>query len=167
MKLRDWLDRSRAKARLYLYILDSEEILRVGVRLRHSDLKYEQKHQIILPQKHYITDLIIREAHVSLLHVGPQATLYHIRQRFWPVHAKNRIKQIIHQCIVCFKAKPKMFEHTQGDLLSDRFRPTRPFANSGVDYYGPFWVKEKKCEIETNRRSMYLYLFVCQLEQYI
>jgi len=51
--------------------LDSFGILRVGGRFKHSSLSYEQKHQIILPEKHYITDLIIRHTHTSQLHTGP------------------------------------------------------------------------------------------------
>jgi len=85
--------------------LDSFGMLRVGGRLKHSSLNYEQKHQIILPERHHITDLIIRHAHTSQLHTGPQATLYHIRQKFWPINGKTRVKKIVRECITCFKSK--------------------------------------------------------------
>lgn len=51
--------------------LDVNGLLRVGSRLMHAGLKYEQKHQIILPGRHHVTDLIIRDAHISQLHAGP------------------------------------------------------------------------------------------------
>lgn len=40
--------------------LDLNGILRVGGRLTDSELRYEHKHQMILPERHHITDLIIR-----------------------------------------------------------------------------------------------------------
>jgi hypothetical protein len=140
--------------------LDSEGILRVGGRLKHSTLNYEQKHQVILPEKHYVTDLIIKHVHCSQLHVGPQATLYHIRQRFWPINGKNRVKKVVHECVICFKAKPRMSEHTIGDLPKDRFKCSRPFINTGVDYCGPFWIKEKKYRNRT-KIKVYVSIFVC------
>jgi len=140
--------------------LDSFGILRVGGRLKHSSLNYEQKHQIILPEKHHITDLIIRHAHTSQLHTGPQATLYHIRQKFWPINGKTRIKKIVRECIVCFKSKPQMLEHLMGDIPKDKFGCSRPFANSGVDYCGPFWIKERKYRNRT-KIKVYVSIFVC------
>ncbi|GFT45816.1 uncharacterized protein TNCV_1781531 [Trichonephila clavipes] len=39
--------------------LDEDEILRVGGRLKHSTLSEFQKHQMMLPKAHHLTDLII------------------------------------------------------------------------------------------------------------
>ncbi|XP_071576010.1 uncharacterized protein [Temnothorax nylanderi] len=141
-------------------ILDSNGVMRVGGRLMHADLTYEQKHQIILPGKHHVTDLIIRDAHITQLHAGPQATLYCIRQKFWPVRGKSRIRKIVHECMTCFKAKPKMVEYEMGNLSKDRFESTRPFSNSGIDYCGPFWIKEKK-QRNRNKVKVYVSIFVC------
>ncbi|XP_011859296.1 PREDICTED: uncharacterized protein LOC105556796 [Vollenhovia emeryi] len=139
---------------------DKSGVLRVGGRLVHADLKYEQKHQIILPQRHHVTELIIRNAHLSLLHAGPQATLYYIRQRYWPVRARSRIRQIIHECVICFKVKPRMLEYKMGDLLKERSRLMCPIANSSVDYCGLFWIKEKK-ERNRNKVKVCVSTFVC------
>jgi hypothetical protein len=37
----------------------------MGGRLAQSDLQYEQKYPAVLPQHHHVTNLIIREAHIS------------------------------------------------------------------------------------------------------
>ncbi|XP_018402067.1 PREDICTED: uncharacterized protein LOC108779200 [Cyphomyrmex costatus] len=140
--------------------LDSAGILRVGGRLKYSDLSYDQKHQIILPEKHHVTDLIIQHTHKLQLHAGPQATLYCIRQKFWPINGKNQVKRIIRKCVACFEARPRLLEYTMGDLPRDRFVCSRPFANSGVDYCGPFLIKEK---MHRNRGKIKVYVsvFIC------
>jgi len=46
-----------------------EEVLRVGGRPKHSDLKYDAKYPMILPSKHPVTEMIIRH-HDLNGHVG-------------------------------------------------------------------------------------------------
>ncbi|KYM98503.1 hypothetical protein ALC62_10781 [Cyphomyrmex costatus] len=75
-------------------------------------------------------------------------TLYCIRQKFWPINGKNQVKRIIRKCVACFKARPRLLEYTMGDLPRDRFVCSRPFANSGVDYCGPFPLKERNGKIK-------------------
>lgn len=44
--------------------------MRVGRRLKHSDLKYDAKYPVVLPGKHPVTELIIRHYHHLNGHVG-------------------------------------------------------------------------------------------------
>ncbi|GFV78761.1 integrase catalytic domain-containing protein [Trichonephila clavipes] len=62
--------------------IDSEGILRVGGRLRNSDINYNQKFPILLPSKHKLTYLIVEYFHKKFLHSGLQSLLYQIRQDF-------------------------------------------------------------------------------------
>ncbi|XP_076301733.1 uncharacterized protein LOC143219738 [Lasioglossum baleicum] len=59
--------------------VDSNDLLRVGGRLKHSFLPWDTKHPIILP-KHYVSELIIRDAHLHTLHGGTQLTVATTRQ---------------------------------------------------------------------------------------
>lgn len=43
--------------------LDKDHILRVGGGLSNSDIEFKQKHPIILPEKHKLTYLIVRQEH--------------------------------------------------------------------------------------------------------
>jgi hypothetical protein len=47
-----------------------------------------------------------------------------------------------------------------GQLPGERVTPTRPFTNSGVDYAGPFHIKQggQRCKITTKG---YVALFIC------
>ncbi|XP_060823984.1 uncharacterized protein LOC132911379 [Bombus pascuorum] len=61
--------------------LDKDRMLRVGGRLSHSTLPFNQKHPIILP-KFTVTALKIEHEHRLNLHAGTQATLYALRRAY-------------------------------------------------------------------------------------
>jgi len=55
--------------------LDENGLIRVGGRLHRSKLTFSQKHPILLPNRHHLTDIIIRETHEKYFHAGIQTTL--------------------------------------------------------------------------------------------
>jgi len=63
-------------------------ILRVGGWLKYANVRYSQKHPILLPRSHYVTELIIRDIHKKYYHSGIQSNLNAIRQRYWPIDGK-------------------------------------------------------------------------------
>lgn len=62
--------------------MDNQQILRVGGRLKYSPISYSQKHPILLPRIHHVTNLILRHEHLRQWHAGLQATLNAVRQRY-------------------------------------------------------------------------------------
>jgi len=60
---------------------EDEGILRVGGRLKHSELQYDAKYPMILPGKHQVTRLIVLHYHHLNGHVGSYQVLAEIRQR--------------------------------------------------------------------------------------
>ncbi|XP_076394279.1 uncharacterized protein LOC143265522 [Megachile rotundata] len=139
--------------------LDKDGILRVGGRLVNAKIPYNQKHPIILPPKHHVTKLILTREHLRLLHAGCNTTLYSIRKRYWPLSGKRLLKSIIKQCIRCFKVKPVSPYYLMGNVPATRVTPARPFSVCGIDYAGPFLIKEKTRSKVTLKA--YLCLFVC------
>ncbi|CAK9830531.1 hypothetical protein ANTRET_LOCUS7686 [Anthophora retusa] len=140
--------------------IDDNGIIRVGSRLKHAVLRYEQKYPIVLPHKHHVTDLIIRQVHLRQFHSGTQATLYTVRQKYWPIAGKSIVKQILHKCISCCKYNPKTPQYIMGNLPKNRIRQSRPFESVGIDYCGPFFIKEKKFR-NRNKLKCYVVVFVC------
>ncbi|XP_076248154.1 uncharacterized protein LOC143187904 [Calliopsis andreniformis] len=112
--------------------IDGNGLLRVGGRLKHAHISYSHKHPIVLPRRHYITELIIREEHLKNWHAGIQATLNAVRHKYWPIDGKNFTRKIIHRCINCFKANPKVPEYIMGNLPRDRVTQARPFENAAT-----------------------------------
>lgn len=70
--------------------IDKEVVLRVGGQLSHSPMPFTQRHPIILP-KSPVTFLIIEHEHKIHLHSGTQATLYAVRQRYWPIDGRGQV----------------------------------------------------------------------------
>ncbi|XP_076394921.1 uncharacterized protein LOC143265617 [Megachile rotundata] len=148
---------SKSKLRSLHPFLDSQGILRVGGRLQNATIPFAQKHPILLPKGNHITDLIIREAHTQNHHAGVTATLYNVRQKYWPIDGKNETRKIIRQCVRCFRVRPPDVEYLMGNLPAARVTGIRPFYNCGVDYCGPFYVKERRYR---NRAQIKIYVAV-------
>ncbi|XP_057337763.1 uncharacterized protein LOC130675883 [Microplitis mediator] len=140
--------------------IDDKGIIRVGGRLKHSLLSYAEKHPIVLPTQSHITRLIIQKYHAMTLHGGTLATLNAVRSRYWPINGKTITKAVLRNCITCFRAKPTDYPYFMGNLPRNRVVQTRPFLNTGIDYCGPFFIKEKKHR-NRGKIKVYICIFVC------
>lgn len=140
--------------------LDNNEIIRVGGRIQNSSSEFDKKHPIILPTKHKLTSLILEQEHLRLLHCGPTMLLSSIRERFWPISGRNLCKKIVHQCVTCFKAKPSSDEYLMGNLPDYRVNQYVPFYNTGIDFAGPFLIKDRNTR-GAKLTKAYICLFIC------
>lgn len=117
--------------------LDTENILRVGGRLKNAQLSYRAKHQILLPKSHFITDLIVRQAHFQCLHGGPRLTEATVRQKYWVVNSYQTIRNSIKKCTICTRFNPKLLTQIMADIPAGRLQISiKPFTNCAVDYTG-------------------------------
>ncbi|XP_011859105.1 PREDICTED: uncharacterized protein LOC105556617 [Vollenhovia emeryi] len=140
--------------------IDKEGILRVGGRIQNSNLTFENKHPIILPSNSRFTQLLFEREHIRLLHIGPQALLCSIREKYWPLRGKNIARGVTHRCVTCFRNKPKMLSQIMGQLPADRVTPNRPFFVTGVDFAGPIVTLLNRGRGRKTGKS-YISLFVC------
>ncbi|GFV00722.1 integrase catalytic domain-containing protein [Trichonephila clavipes] len=127
----------QSKIRNLSPFLDSENVLRVGGRLAHSKLCFDKKHQIILPNNHRLTNLILEMTHKRHLHVSPQTLLSIVRQRFWPLNGRNMCRKLVNNCIICFKAKPVTCSQIMGQLPAERISQSFPFNKA--PNHGGLW----------------------------
>lgn len=128
---------------LHSFFDKNDEILRVGGRLSNSDFSFSKKHPILLPTNHRLTQLIFEFEHRKLLHAGPQSLLANIREMFWPISGRNLARKIVKNCVRCARYSGQKICPTMGDLPATRVRPTAPFSCVGVDYAGPFIMKDR------------------------
>ncbi|XP_063994615.1 uncharacterized protein LOC135172511 [Diachasmimorpha longicaudata] len=141
--------------------LDENHLIRVGGRLKkHKTLPLDGIHPILLPKGHHITNLIIQETHLFSLHSGIQNTLHLVRQRFWPMDGRNQTRFLINKCISCARVNPPTVSYPMGNLPRERITQSRPFTHTGVDYCGPFFIKERKLR-NRNRIKVWVCIFVC------
>jgi len=140
--------------------IDAIGIIRVGGRLRHARLNEDSKYPILLPQKTYLTELIIRHFHHISLHGGSRLVLSMIHQRFWIISGRAAVRNFIYSCVPCTRFRSMNPRPFMGDLPAARLVVNRPFFNVGMDYGGPFMVRESRRRgARTNK--IYLAVFVC------
>ncbi|XP_054259401.1 uncharacterized protein LOC128984138 [Macrosteles quadrilineatus] len=142
--------------------LDSDGILRVGGRLNNSSLPSDVRHPLLLPRKHHVVDLLIDHFHITHLHSGPQLTQAVIAQSFWILCARSVIRSRIFKCVTCFRNKPRNNTPLMGDLPSSRITPARPFLSTGIDYCGPFTIKNLNLR-SVKHVKVYLCIFICMV----
>ncbi|KAJ8870760.1 hypothetical protein PR048_027059 [Dryococelus australis] len=112
--------------------------VRVGGCLHLSDFPYNQRHPILLPKHHRLTELLVDHLHAHLLHCGSTILQSVLQQEFWIMGACNLIRHRLKQCVPCFKVCPTRSESPIGYLQADRVRQSKPFFKADLDYAGPF-----------------------------
>lgn len=160
----DLMERGRLSVKSSLLslnpFLDGRQCLRVGGRLQNSELSFDQQHPLILPKGHHITTLIIKDMHYKNAHARGQLLLSLLRQQYWIPDGRNVVKKVLHNCLTCFRLNSTTASQLMGQLPQERVTPTRAFTNSGVDYAGPFHIKQGGHRSKTTVKS-YIALFIC------
>ena len=117
-------------------------ILRVSGRISEAPSTFDSKHQMILPQNNHVTTLIIRYYHQQLGHCGQEMLLSQLREEFWIIKGRARIKQVIGKCIACTKQYALQMTQEMAKLPKERLKPFEPpFTNTGIDFFGPLMIK--------------------------
>ena len=142
--------------------IDDDGLIRVGGRLRNADVPADQKHPIVLPSKHHITTLILRREHFKLRHCGTQHLLSSVRMKYWPLSGRREARKITQACVPCFRYRPRALDPMMANLPVDRVTEAlRPFDVCGVDYAGPFTIRESKRRGKIPTSKAYIAVFVC------
>ncbi|XP_055604362.1 uncharacterized protein LOC129752613 [Uranotaenia lowii] len=146
---------NKSQLRWFNPIFATDKVLRIGGRLGKSAQSYASQHQIILPKSHAFVTLLVRSYHERLLHAATQLLTNTLRLRFWILGGRTTPRLIVHSCVVCFRAKPKAIQQLMADLPSPRVKPSRPFSITGVDFWGPIYLKPR------HRRDAPIKAYVC------
>lgn len=139
---------------------DENGIIRVGGRLEHSTVPYEHKHPALLPRRHHLALLIIRDLHECHFHAGPTLTVALLRCHFWIPGALRVVKKLIHECIKCRILLARPASTRMGALPAERLQGGRAFARVGVDFAGPLLIKESRSRGARISKT-YACIFVC------
>ena len=116
-------------------------IIVVGTRMsRHNPMSPEGQLQALLPTKHTITKMLMREAHEKG-HLGRDATLAKFREHFWTPHADKLAKAVKMNCQLCKLREAKLMKQCMGQLPKERLTPGPPFAATMLDLLGPFYTR--------------------------
>ena len=151
---------SRSLFKDHRIFLDKEMgILRCKTRISESLHSFATANPILIPAISHFTTLLIYKAHSSLGHQGVPNTLSHLRAEFWILQGRRSVQKIIRRCNKCRKVDgPAYSMPPHPPLPAFRVRRARAFNSVGIDFTGPFFVKN---DITGDKFKAYMLLFSC------
>ncbi|CAG2233541.1 unnamed protein product [Mytilus edulis] len=75
---------------------------------------------------------------------------------FWIIGCSTAVSKYLATCVSCRKHRSNTQEQKMADLPIDRLNPVPPFTYSGVDLFGPWYIKDGRKELKR-----YGVLFTC------
>ena len=119
--------------------LDNQNLMQLKGRLRHADSSYELKHPILLSAKNPIVRKLIEDAHESNYHEGTEYVRSTLHQKYWIHGLRNALRKVKMKCVKCREQQVGGVQPFMADQPKERLEEgVFPFANTGVDYFGPF-----------------------------
>ncbi|KAL7745575.1 hypothetical protein ACLKA6_009799 [Drosophila palustris] len=164
IKLQTGKPSSKLRLSKYCIYLDADNILRVDSRIeRAKDLSAYTKKPIILDGKHTYTRMLINKMHVEAQHIGTQVVVHRFKTAYWMPKLNRIIRTTLNACVWCKRKKAKPQAPKMGLLPEERFlTQEKPFTATGVDYFGPFFIKDGKgTRASKNFRKRYGVIFTC------
>lgn len=146
--------------------LDNENIIWVSGRLSKSDLPDDQKHPVLLAKTSHFLVLLIRHWHDLAGHSGPQIVSSLVCRQYWILSVRTLIRTIIRRCTTCVRITAKNPQPVMADLLSARVTECHPFARVGIDYAGPFSVKETDFESHASTKCILPFLYASRYARF-
>lgn len=141
--------------------LDQDKILRVGGRLKNSNLCNLQKQPMLIPTNHPFTFNVINYFHVLYFHAGAEATLAHLRTKFRIIAARNIVRRILFNCIKCKRIRSTPMQQVMADLPASRVTIDKVFNRTGLDFCGPFQIKTFLNRSKSQVRKVFVCVFIC------
>ena len=135
----------------------NDGLLRVGGRLGNAPYALDFKHPIILPKKHDVVTMIVRQCHEQVGHMGAEYTLAETRVKYYIVNGRRTVQRVIHDCMKCKKQFSSTGKAKMADLPAERITPSDfPFQTTGVDCFGVYHIKRGRVMVKR-----YGCLFTC------
>ncbi|XP_068202790.1 uncharacterized protein [Palaemon carinicauda] len=124
-------------------------LLCIRDRLSLANISPSERHPIILPYKGHLTDMVIQYYQEHSDHMGVMHVLCLMREKFWVVKGNAAVWRVLSRCISCRRGHRKVIEQLMADLPPDRGESGKPpFYRTGVDLFGPFYVKQGRTEMK-------------------
>ncbi|XP_021366693.1 uncharacterized protein LOC110459000 [Mizuhopecten yessoensis] len=143
-------------------VLNQDNLLCVGGRLRRTAIPVQMKSPILIPGKHHFATLLVRHYHEKVCHQGRHLTEGAVREAgYWIAGGKRLVSSIIHSCVTCRKSRGKLSVQKMSDLPTERLEPVPPFTSVGVDCFGPWQIVTRKTRGGQANSKRWAVLFTC------
>ena len=141
---------------LRLHLTDEGLISCTG-RIHNAPVSNLTKFPYLLPRKHPLTDLIVRDVHIKHFHAGTNSTVTYLRQMYWIPAARQCVRNVLKHCVVCNKSGGSHYKTPDPPPLpKHRVQMMQPFTVTGVDFTGALYIRAPEGE-----NKVYICLFTC------
>ena len=138
--------------------LNEHKVICCEGHLKNANIPTSTKCPVLLPTKHYFTELVIKECYKTVYHNGISETLASLRERHWIFRVREAVKKIIRKCVVCRRYEEKAYTKPLiPDLPAERMSADPPFSNINIDFTGLLYIRTT----EARDQGLYLHLYVC------
>jgi hypothetical protein len=118
-------------------------ILRVGGRLEFAPILFDAKYPMILPAHNHVSSLLISYYHERSGHVGPSHVLSSMCKMFWIIAGHSHVQHVLGKC------KGQNLPLKSQLMALQMVTPGGyAFNHVGLDYFGPFYVKQGRARIK-------------------
>ena len=137
--------------------IHDDGIIRLHGRFTNSNLPDETRLPILLPREEHFTKLLIKKTHADAGHGSTAHTLGQLRQKFWVPQGRTAVKTAIRKCLICIRWQGGPYRVKPiAPLPKSRVTASPPFTNTGIDYFGPLYIKN-----EGVQKKVWICLFTC------
>ena len=145
----------------FIPFLDENGLLRIGGRLQNSELLYNFQHPIILPYRHWTTELYVKRRHAISSHLGADYVFgsLQVDDGLWPIGGVVTVRHYVKDCLGCKIRKQTRGKQLMAPLPSVRLKPKcHVFTYVASDLAGPFLVAIGRATVKR-----WLCVFVCMV----
>ncbi len=117
-------------------------LLRVGGKHANASLSCDIKFSVIFPNKHHVTDIIIRDCHKKGGHQGDEHVFCSLRTSYWIIKGTTTVHKVNGECVKCCRYQMPVMQQQMPRLPDGRvYSGEPPFTSTGLDCFGPFYIR--------------------------
>jgi hypothetical protein len=136
-----WMPKFSNRLKGRRLFLDEDGVMRLESRAELIDdelWSYDQKYPVVMPNRHPVSDLICRSAHVEVKHTGGETTWGRVNKKFYIPGGRKRCIQLVRECKLCNRVEPKTSRPPTASLHRSRLNVRKPaWTDTGIDFFGP------------------------------
>ncbi|KAH7719680.1 Pao retrotransposon peptidase family protein-like protein [Aphelenchoides avenae] len=146
-----------------LGIFESQGLLYARGRLGNMKLRPTALTPLFLPREARETELIILEYHRINAHAGVAVTLANLRMRYWFTKGRSTIRNVLREyCFACRRESMQPYVVPPWPQLpTSRVTNARPFYFTGLDFFGPIYLRAPNGSGGYYTSKYYVCIFVC------
>ena len=151
----------KSRIRQFAPFMDKREVIRSRGRLERTEFYgYDKTFPVILDRTSGLARLLVEKAHYEVGHpVGHNAVKARIQAHYVVLGLGVLVEALKKRCYICQLRNNKPLQQLQASLPISRLgQQMRPFADTGIDYAGPFELKMGRAKA---RKKVYVLVLTC------